>query len=105
MRLVAAVHELRQHDRQLAILDRRTRARDVERAVEAYGAGEAAELAFDQMKGLILARARRCLLADDEQHPCAEEDAQRSAGNTADVDHDFNRFIRLENVERRMALS
>src|SRR5688500_16563982 len=105
MRLTASIVQLRQQDGQLAVADRRCGPVDVERTGQTYGAGEAAELALDEVKRLVGARRARCFFAGDDQYAGAEQDADGRRRDAADVDDHLNGLIGFEHVERRMALT
>src|SRR5687768_1987884 len=105
MRLIATVDQLRQHDGQLAVVDGRLCCPDVEGSAQPDGAREAAELALDQVKGMVLSRARRRLLSGDQQHPGPKEHAEGSGGNAAHIDDHLDRLVCFEYVKRRMTLS
>ena len=105
MRLTATVNPLRQHDGQLTVIDRRARSPDVECAGQPDSPREAAELALNQVKGVVLGGPRRRLLSGDQEHAGPKQHAKRGGGYAADIDDDFDGLVCLEHVERRMALS
>ena len=74
---------------------------DVEGAVQADGAREAAELALDEVERLLRPGRLRRLLAGDDEDAGAEEHAERVGGHARDVDDDFDRVVGFEHVERR----
>ena len=103
--LIAALQQLRQDNRQLAVVNSGARTREIERSVEPDCAGEAAKLPLHMVKGLIFGRPRWCFFAGDQEHARAKDHTESVRGDAADIHHDFNRFVRLEHVERRVAFT
>ena len=62
----------------------------VDGAAHAHRAGEAAELALDLMKGVAARQRNRRLLARDDQHAAAEEDADGIGLDARDIDVQWN---------------
>jgi len=105
MRLVPPLDQLGQYDRELAVFNRSACARNVECAIQAHSACEAAELALDEVKRLLLCCSGRRLFACDHQNTSSKEDAERVWRNAADFDDDFNRFVCFEHVQGGVAFA
>jgi len=105
MRLVPPLDQLGQYDRELAVFNRSACARNVECAIQAHSACEAAELALDEVKRLLLCCSGRRLFACDQQDTRSKQNAERVRGNAADFDDHLDRFVCLEYVESGVALA
>ena len=81
--------------------------RGVDGAVDADGAGEAAEVALDQVEAGRALRPRLgpVLLAGDDDHAGLDDDAEVGRRDARHVDHQVEGVVGLEDVEQRQALA
>ncbi len=106
-RTAAAVGNLRQRDAQFAVAQRRGGPGRVDGDVDADGAGEAAEVALDQMEARRALRPRLgpVLLAGDDDHTGRDHDSEIGGRDARDVEHQLEGVVGLEDVEEGQAFA
>jgi hypothetical protein len=103
--LAATIGTPRDHDRELAVIEPRACGADFEGAVQSHGACETAELTLDEVIRRPRRQSARRFFAGDDDDPVAEQDANRIRGHACDIEDDFHRVGRFENVEDGVALT
>ena len=105
MCLTSPFGQLREDDRQFAMLDCRPCTLDVKRSVHAHDARESTEFTLDEVVALFMAALYGRFLPGDDDDTCPVEHTNRLGRNATDVDDDFQGVTGFANIERWVALA